>query len=1184
MVSAWVSASAGSGKTKVLIDRILRLLLSGAKANSILCLTYTNTATAEMKNRINEKLLEWVFLSDEELSAKISDLTGQFPNKDTLNSTRRLFAYITDDAQALRIQTIHSFCQDILKKFPLESGIEPNFKIAEDTEIEKLISEARMRLFNDDTQHEEHDVVKAIEKIALQVNDESLTKLLKSALGEDRNKFTYMFSNFSLNDIIGYIYGKLRVLVTDNEELLTDLFINEDCFNRKDLLSLCNAVEELGTASEWNNRWSKVKKWLDSNSEERKIKTSEYINCFLTGGELRSFNGGKFITTKPIKTHPWIEDVAKAEQNRILEFTQKIKGVKVAELTSSLTTIVHEILDIYIEIKSHRGLMDYNDLITKTYELLQKQDFRDWVRLKLDGSIDHILIDEAQDTSPYQWEIFNALREEFFVGEGSKEDVNRTIFVVGDEKQSIYSFQGAIPAMFSEVYKECQEDAGFDKLKPVPLNYSFRSLDAILKITDATFSNPQYKSAIAKMEGVEIKHTPIRNAGTGRVEIWPLIPKVDDTIKANNGGWELDFENKQNHDNKTILAKIIAKKITEWKKSKKWIYAKGREFRYQDVMILIRSRTGGIVDNLTRELQKEGISVSSNDSIELNKHLVVKDLLGFIQFILLSSDNLNLACILKSPIFNFSENELMDIAMNRNKESEETLWNYINRVIQNPDIAKNTFRFCKLKKLKEAHNYLLELIEFSKTHKPFEVLEYILEQKEGFAKIVNRMGKHTNEIIDKFLQFTINFELNNTPTLQNFLHFTETTHVKIKSEADSKLNEVRIMTTHSAKGLQAPIVFLVETTKDPFSKADSGKILWKKHNKEDESSLLHIPFWSGVSENDTVLTKEIKEKNKKLAYEEYLRLLYVAMTRAEDELYICGWENKGNSKGKDNNSKKKASNKSSEYQNWYDVTKAGILKLDNVKEHYVNLYTYVDSLELSEEQKERFKGTAYIYESGDDNRITKEEKKEVVYAYKNKDYNEKRTQEINKPEFSEQLKEILNPSEYFKEKKKNQSPVDKNKNITIGNISHKLLEILPNIEKNLYSKFIDKYLKSSVSKNDDLNETEKQRIKEQVINILTREDYQIFFSKDSKAEVPVVYETQNNVISGIIDRLAFDKSTKTIYIIDYKTSSYIPSKGYIPKQYKYQLNMYKQAIEKIYPNYSIKCGILWTINGKIEWL
>lgn len=1180
MVSAWVSASAGSGKTKVLIDRILRLLLSGAKADSILCLTYTNTATAEMKNRINEKLLEWVFLSDEELSDKISKLTGQFPNKDTLNSTRRLFAYITDDAQALRIQTIHSFCQDILKKFPLESGIEPNFKIAEDTEIEKLINEARMRLFNDDTQHEEHDVVKAIEKIALQVNDETLTKLLKSALGEDRNKFSYMFSNFSLSDIIGYIYGKLSVLPTDNEELLMDLFVSDDCFNRRDLSSLCDIVEELGTATE-QKLWSKTKTWIDSSAEDRKKKIHEHISCFLTDkGQARA----KLLTKKPREAHAWADSVARAECDRILDFTQKLKGLKVAELTKSLVTIVHEILDIYAEIKRHRGLMDYNDLITKTYELLQKQDFRDWVRLKLDGSIDHILVDEAQDTSPYQWEIFNALREEFFVGEGSKEDINRTIFVVGDEKQSIYSFQGAVPQMFSEVYRDCQNDAGFDKLKAVPLNYSFRSLDAVLKVTDAVFSNPQYKNAIAKMEGVEIKHTPIRNAGTGRVEIWPLIPKVDETIKNNNGGWELDFENKQSHDNKTILAKIIAKKIKEWEKDKKWIYAKGREFKYQDVMILIRSRTGGIVDSLTRELQKEGIAVSSNDSIELNKHLVVKDLLGLIQFILLPSDNLNLACILKSPIFNFSENELMDVAMNRDKDSKETLWDYINRVIQNPDIAKNTFRFCKLDKLKETQNYLLELIEFSKTHKPFEVLEYVLEQKEGRAEIINRMGKHTNEIIDKFLQFTINFEINNTPTLQNFLHFTETTHVKIKSEADSKLNEVRIMTTHSAKGLQAPIVFLVETTKDPFSKADSGKILWKKHREDDEGDFLHIPFWSGVSENDTTSTKETKEKNKKAAYEEYLRLLYVAMTRAEDELYVCGWENKGNSKDKDKNSKKKSSNKSSEYPNWYDVTKAGILKLDNVKEHYVNLYTYVDSLELSEEQKEKFKGTAYVYESGDDNRITKEESKELISIYKNKEYNEQKTQDTSKIEFDEQFKEILNPSEYFKEKKKNQSPIDKNKSIIFGNIVHKLLEILPNIEKNLYTHFIDKYLENTVSENDNLTNLERQKIKEQVINILTSEDYQVFFGKNSKAEVPIVCETDDNTVSGIIDRLAFDEATKTIYIIDYKTSSYIPKKGYIPKQYRHQLNMYKQAIEKIYSDYSTRCGILWTINGEIEWL
>lgn len=1110
--SVWVSASAGSGKTSVLTKRLIRLLLNGVKPSKILCITFTKNAASEMKNRIYEKLAEWALLSEDKLRQDIHELTGLKPTEQTLLSARILFATILDNADELKILTIHSFCQQVMKKFPFEAGIVPNFEIANERLEEEFLIDAKKELLTKNTLKPELD--SAIKKIAIQVNEEGFVKLLSDLLRK-RDKLVYLRDVYgNTENIIKEIYKKLGVNINDAHEDIFRNFVKKN-ISTEELNKCYDIIQELGTEKE-KSKFSILKIWINKPQKRENI-FEDYKNLFLT----KSDNPRKNIVTKKIKdAFPELENFLRKQQQKMQNFMDKLKSVKIAELTKSLLIIGYEILSEYDSIKKQKGFLDYNDLIIKTKNLLTNAEYSHWISYKLDAGIDHILLDEAQDTSLYQWKIIDTIVQEFSAGMGQKETDDRTLFVVGDEKQSIFSFQGAKPDMLKVMnqYYEKIFNESKNEFRTISLNCSFRSLSSILKLVDKIFEKDEMKISISKLES-KIEHFTVRK-GVGKVELWPLV-KQKQKEKKNNFKWELLFEKDIETKNIETLSGIIADKIKEWIRNGRIIKdrktGKERLLKYSDIMILLKSRTNNLADYLIKKFHVKKIPVSGIDRLKLTRNIVIKDLIALANFILFPEDDLNLANIIKSPILGLSEEDLF--ALCRYKEEVKTsVWEAIQ----------------KNEKYTDTKNYLEGIIEKNKFLTPYELFFDILENQNGRKLITQRFTETINVLLDEFLNLLKEYEKDHIPSLSGFIKYFKMSPVEIKRDMERTRNEVRIMTVHASKGLQAPVVILPDTYHSTRNVPRTPNIFWTKDsNSQNDINYVSLPFWNGGSENDNQFISNLKESSKKDIHDEYMRLLYVAMTRAANELYICGWEI-ANPYAK----------------NWYNLAEKSIKELGRKKVFNSKLsgtkeFYYI----LGEEDK-----FSKIQEKGE--KKTEEESKKIL-------------EKLNKPIPKNQSAKIINPSKFYAHGNKT-SPIKISDSLLKGKAIHKLLEILPSVKVAERDDVLDYYAYNLLP---NFSEKNKRQIKNNVLNIL--EKFPDLFSENSQAEVSVVGRVGEHIVSGQIDRLVIRE--RKIIIVDYKnTSRSFRSSKEIPQSYKEQLKLYKSLIQKIYPNKNIECYILLT--------
>ncbi|NBX04410.1 MAG: double-strand break repair helicase AddA, partial [Alphaproteobacteria bacterium] len=559
----------------------------------------------------------------------------------------------------------------------------------------------------------------------------------------------------------------------------------------------------------------------------------------------------KHIFTKSLKDAAAV-DALTAEVARVTAFYNAWMAHEVGSHTADVLTIAEALLGLYTDLKNAHAQMDYDDLILGAVHLLAEKNVAPWVLFKLDGGIDHILVDEAQDTSAEQWRIIDALTQEFFAGQ-TRSDAERSLFVVGDEKQSIFSFQGADPAALGTMQSYFKARIN-DAAKPVhalELTKSYRSTTEVLTAVDAVFALPRAKKGVMFLEA-PLAHVAHRE-GNGIVELWPLT-------KADGEG---EFATSA----RTCLARQIADTIAGWLENGETISSRGRRITPGDIMILVQTRTV-IVDRLTRALKKRGIPVAGQDRMELNDNLAVQDLLALGQVLLLPEDDLSLACVLKSPIFNFSEEDLFELAYGRGKQS---LWERLH----------NTPKFV------DALELLQDLRARADFIPPYELYAYLLDTLGARAKILGRMGVEYGDPIDEFLNQTLLYERAHAPSLQGFIHWLTHSQSQIKRDMEQANNAVRIMTVHGSKGLQAPIVFLPDTTKTPTVKES---VFWLQREGKDA-----LPLRATASENMDEVTRGVRDARKEMELAEYRRLLYVALTRAEDRVYVCGALSRGDS-------------------------------------------------------------------------------------------------------------------------------------------------------------------------------------------------------------------------------------------------------------------------------------------------
>jgi len=1128
--SVWVSASAGTGKTKVLTDRVLRLLLPrkngqpGTPAHKIMCLTFTKAAASEMAIRISETLASWAVLPmdppenkslNKSLNKELKKLLGRAAESHEKKAARQLFADVVDVPGGLKIMTIHAFCQSILARFPLEAGIKPHFTVLDETQTQALLSQSRDNILSQAKQDKTNPLSEALNNIATIINEEQFTSLI-AGIVKERGQLERLFTQFfDYNGLYTNICAQLGLKAGETQDSILGEACKNTSFEKNALFQTAQTMLNHGSSKDQSSGQT-ILNWINLNTHERRTEFETYQSAFLkkTDRQIKSTLAYK----KSCEVSPDIPDILTREAIRLTKINEKIKATNIARLTRDLFCIGKAILDNYAALKTNQTALDFDDLILRTLNLLNGKtmgqnikEASSWVHYKLDQGLDHILIDEAQDTNPEQWEIIGALCHEFF--ENTEDNnTNRTVFTVGDEKQSIYSFQRASPEEFARMQNNFKEKVRQAKQNwdSVPMNISFRSTQSVLKAVDTVFSKEENRKGLGELP---VKHTAFRRGQAGLVELWPVF-ESDETPELDL--WAPLTAAEETSSGQKKLAVYIAKKIQHWLSSGAILESKNRPIRAGDIMILVRTRSA-LVNQIARELKNYNINVSGLDRMVLSEELSVQDLISAAEFSLQPLDNLALACMLKSPLIGMSEETLLKLSAYRERQS---LWESLQQ-----SSMKNIIDYCKNLRLK------------SRTTSPFEFFSHILQtpcpndEISARRAIIKRLGLDAMDPVDELLNLSRDFEQNELASLQHFIRQLRLQNHEIKREQDGKIDEVRIMTIHGSKGLQSPIVLLPDTTASSTNTpARAGeRLLWPSQ------TAMNIPLWSPRKNMDCAAYMDAVNTVKERQNEEYRRLLYVAMTRAEDRLYVGGALGKKQKSTPPNGC-------------WYDLIQNALEEHEKTERLDQNI------LRLSNPQ-------THDHEEDKNQRI---------------DQNE---ENINAPDWirtpapaTDKKTATIRPSNLHDTSTSPLNNAGTHKFIR-GNLTHKLLQLLPQIPsdkwENASKEFLNHYGKV-------LDQTIHTEITTEILNILNNPDFAPLFDPSSMAEVPVTgYIEGKGIISGQIDRLLV--TPETIWVIDYKTNRPPPKDiKNVPEMYQIQMEAYAQILTEIYPDRAVKAALLWT--------
>jgi ATP-dependent helicase/nuclease subunit A len=844
--SVWVKANAGSGKTHVLTERVLRLLLSGVRPEEILCLTYTKAAAAEMRRRVSARLAEWSLLGDRDLTAALRHMEDRVPTPELTARARTLFAYALETPGGLKINTIHAFCESVLHRFPLEAGVPFDFAVIEEEDGRDMIRRTREQVLARGLSGDS-PVAGAVDSLFELMSDFAITEAIEGALA-DRRKLRHVLADRAgakarLRKLAKSPPGETRatVLAQVVEEALfpleryPELFAHRppDPAKTKNL----NFVERL---------WQVHGRAADG---------AALFDAFLKEG------GAPYKDRCTAKiSDPSLADAIGAEHDRLAGLYPAFRRATLVERSEALLDVLGAITDRYEAEKRTRSLLDFDDLVEKLGDLFADPARADWVKYKLDAGITHILVDESQDTNPEQWRVVREIAREFFVGD-SAISRPRTLFAVGDEKQSIYSFQGADPALFGQSGREFAASARQigSSFADVPLHTSFRTLDGILNAVDLVFSAETLRTAVLSAVA-PVQHFTARAETGGIVTLWPPIRQPDDETDAQN--WPLTVpENVKAAPRE--LADRIAGEIAGWVKDRRPLGPRGRPVRADDVLILVQSRSA-LFFELIRALGQRGLPTPGADRLAVTAHIGVLDLLALGDVLLNPGDDLQLAALLRSPLFDIGEDDLFDLAHGR----AGTLWQALESS-KGPAAIK---AFAQLRRWRGRLDF----------DRPFEFYAEILYGEGGLRRFHSRLGPEIFDVASEFLELALAHEQTPQPSLQGFLAEMRAREVSIKRELAETGNGVRVMTVHGAKGLESPIVILADATSQPQGRQTAkpviivpeapGPLFVHASARKD-----HVP--------ETLRLREVDEAAQQA---EYWRKLYVGMTRAEDELYVTG--------------------------------------------------------------------------------------------------------------------------------------------------------------------------------------------------------------------------------------------------------------------------------------------------------
>jgi ATP-dependent helicase/nuclease subunit A len=1079
--SAWVSANAGAGKTYTLANRVTRLLLAGAKPERILCLTYTKAAAAEMQGRLFDQLGSWAMLDDAALAANIESIGADTPDREGLREARRLFAMALETPGGLKIQTIHSFCQYLLARFPLEAGVAPGFRVLDDQTARDLRSEARTRVL-ERAGAGETALAEAAAHLVTQTSETRLHLMLDAALGGDRRKLDRFLS--ALPDSDAMIAAIRRAHGADPGETTEGI-----------ASSFCAGIpgEECGQIVIWllGGKGEDVKRGELLRAAHAEKSFALFRDAFLTSaGKPRA----RLATAALTKAQPALalelEDIA----SRFVEAEERWRAAHAASLAEAVVTLAAAARAEYATLKRARAMLDYDDLITRTRALLDRREAAAWVLYKLDGGLDHVLIDEAQDTSPEQWAIVRRLTQEFFAGLGAREELVRTVFAVGDEKQSIFSFQGADPLEFDKNRRHFAKNAteGTHAFVDVRLATSRRSAPEILTFVDKVFADPAAREGVTS-DGAPIAHEAHRKDAKGQVEFWPVLSP--EKTPPPDPWRPVDVESEASPVAR--LADQLARQIKAWTDGRTRLPGHENAIRPGDIMILMPRREP-FAGEIIRRLKEHGVPVAGADRIRLNDQIAVMDLTALGRFALLPEDDLNLAALLRSPLIDVSEEELFTLAHYRSG----TLWSALQ---QNGEAA---FVF--------ARAFLTECRARADFVPPYEFFARALSADGMRRRLLARLGPEADDAIDEFLSLALSYEALNAPSLEGFLHWLARGDAEIKRDMERGRDEVRVMTVHGAKGLEADIVILPDTTTLPEGPGRHGELLFT-----DEGPVFPLP-----ASLEPEAGRAAKEAAKIEVLKEHRRLLYVALTRARDRLVVCGFEN---SKGVRAGS-------------WYKLAQEAAEQL---------------GIALAQGEAPRAPDTEPAPATP-----TKLQAPIAVPNWAR-----------TKPQAEFERPRLIRPSQAAGlDEPAVQSPPRDAARFERGLLVHSLLAHLPEIEPAKRREAALSYLAARGAR-------DAEALIDETLAVLDDPAFAAAFAPGSRAEIAIVADLpeigEGARINGRIDRLAV--SDTEILAVDFKTNRPPPAAvEQVSTVYLAQMALYRAALAKIFPGRRIAAALVWT--------
>ncbi len=1110
--SSFVSANAGSGKTHVLVQRVIRLLLDDVPPEKILCITFTKAAAANMAERVFTTLGHWVTLDDAALDAAIKDVGIAHPDRRLRNAARKLFASALETPGGLKVQTIHALCTRLLQQFPFEAAVPARFAVLDERDQAEMMERANLKVFLEAARNPDSPTGRALTTAMANAADVTFKDVVREACLSRDHFMAWTDAAGSVEVAAREMAGALGVTERDAIDDIEREIVDGPYLPRR--------------------RWAEIADVLDGGSKTDGEQAAQLRGAVLSTGSAQVDDYlAVFLTEdkkprKAVLTKKFADanlSVARMFENECVRLTpliEKRRAVITRDRTTALLHIATAAAAHYRREKAERGLLDYDDLIDKTLAMLDRVS-SGWVHYKLDRGVDHVLIDEAQDTSPRQWDIVERLITEFTAGAGARDGLVRTVFAVGDEKQSIFSFQGAAPHEFDERRRRWQqkfEGAGL-KFERVPFTYSFRSGEAILQSVDHVFREEAiYRSIHA--ESTYPLHHSLADAGPGLIECWDLS-EADERKEIE--GWRAPFDGVAVTSPEVKLSRRIQSEIKRLVESGTMTGHKGdrRRLRYGDVLVLVRRR-GNVFDAVIQALKHASLPVAGADRLKLTEHIAIIDLMNLADALLLPQDDLALAVALKSPLFGLSDDDLFALAYGR----KGTL-----RAALSEQVAASGKFADVLKRLEQCEGCFPR-------ETPFAFYAWLLGGDGGRARILRRLGHEANDALDEFLELALNFERKAPASLQGFMAWLRAADTEVKRDMEISRDEVRVMTVHGAKGLEASVVFLVDTTSSPSDIQRLRLIQLKRDNGRE------VVVWAGRKADDPKPVAVARQKMLDETEDEYRRLLYVAMTRAADRLIVGGCQ-PGNRNG------------IREFC-WYDLVKTGLGRSGLVEQ----------TIGTADGKVTRFSRADDAADAGSVPASFATDAKEELPSW------------LRTPVTELPAADLLRPSGASAETGRVRSAeplAERSRALQRGTLVHRLLQSLPDLAPERRRDAARNHLARNAI---GWSEEDRSALADKVLALIGDPRFAPVFADGSRAEVPIVGRLASPgrppaFVSGQIDRLVV--TADEVLIVDFKTNHAPPSgPEEAPRAYVRQLALYRAVLSKLYPQRAIRAALLWT--------